>query len=163
MPVIRYTFASINWPEYDLKEVQDTTVRLLKRNKHMDKKTSIAWLYRKRKEWDRGRKHAKSAYVEETVGFYEYLETQVLGPECRNTHIKKILARPILSEDVNSNRLSNFRLLERKVDTYVEAVGNMGHTTGNNLEKVKGHLLQEFVKELDGKPERGKYQRLCNE
>jgi len=45
IPVIRYTFASLNWLDSELRKLDETTVKLLKSHGHMAKGAITDWLY----------------------------------------------------------------------------------------------------------------------
>jgi len=89
VPVIRYTAATVNWRQEDLRAADIGTRKLMTLHGAFHPKSSVARLYSSRKEGGRGLQCLEHAVKEEEQSLKSYVETQAitdpLMAECQDT------------------------------------------------------------------------------
>jgi hypothetical protein len=73
VPVLRYSFGTINWRLEEIKKIDRKTRKILTMYKTQHPKPDTDRLYVKRKEGERGLAHIEAAYKTEIINTAEYL------------------------------------------------------------------------------------------
>ena len=73
VPVLRYSFGSINWRIEEIKQIDRKTRNMLTMYKMHHPKADIDRLYVKRKEGGRGMVQVEAAYKAQIINIAEYL------------------------------------------------------------------------------------------
>ena len=85
VPVLRYSFAIINWRIEEIKKMDRKPRKMLTVYKIHHPKADIYRLYVKRKEGGRGLVQVEGAYKAEIINIAEYLNTNYNGrPVCKH-------------------------------------------------------------------------------
>ena len=75
VPVLRYSFGTINWRTEEIKKIDRKTRKMLTMYKIHHSRADIDRLYVKRKEGARGLVQIEAAYKAEIMNIAEYLNT----------------------------------------------------------------------------------------